>query len=93
MLVAWQELIHALHPRLDLCRVENVIEANHPPAVLHLDEASFKDVANPLGRRIRRDECRVCGLELLELGKKAVIHRVAHAGRIKHMVFITIAIE
>ena len=93
MLVAWQELIHALHPRLDLCRVEDVIQANHPPAMLHLDKATFEDVANPLGRRIGRDERRVRGLELLELGKKAVIHRVAHAGRIKHMVFVAIAIE
>ena len=93
MLVTRQELIHALHPRLDLCRVKDIIEANHPPAMLHLDEASFKDVANPLGRRIGRDERRVRGLELLELSKETVVHRVAHAGRIKHMVFVAIAIE
>ena len=93
MPVAWQELIHALHPRLDLCRVKDIIEADHPPAVLHLGKTTFKDVANPLGGRIGRDECRVRGLELLELGKEAVVHRVAHAGRIKHMVFVAIAIE
>ena len=93
MLVTRQELIHALYPRLDLCRVEDIIEANHPPAMLHLDEASFKDVANPLGRRIGRDERRVRSFELLELGKKAIVHRIAHAGRIKHMVFVAIAIE
>ena len=93
MLVPRQELVHALHPRLDLCRVEDIIEANHPPAMLHLDEATFEDVANPLGRRIGRDECRVRGLELFELGKEAIIHRVAYAGRIQHMVFVAIAIE
>ena len=93
VLVTWQELIHALYPRLDLCRVEDIIEANHPPAMLHLDEATFEDVADPLGGRIGRDECRVRRLELLELGKEAVVHRVAHAGRIKHMVFVAIAIE
>ena len=93
VLVTRQELIHALHPRLDLCRVEDIIEANHPPAVLHLDEASFKNVTNPLGRRIGRDECRVRRLELLELGKEAVVHRVAHAGRVEHMVFVAIAVE
>ena len=61
--------------------------------MLHLDEATFEDVANPLGGRIGRDECRVRRLELLELGKEAVVHRVAHAGRVEHMVFIAIAVE
>ena len=93
MLVTWQELIHALYPRLDLCRVKDIIEANHPPAMLHLGKAAFEDVADPLGRRIRCDERRVRGLELLELGKEAIIHRVAHAGRVEHMVFVAIAVE
>ena len=93
VLVSRQELIHALHPRLDLCRVEDIIEANHPPAMLHLGKTTFKDIADPLGGRIGRDERRVRSLELLELGKKAVVHRVAHARCIKHMIFVAIAIE
>jgi hypothetical protein len=75
-----------LSPRLQLCRGEDVVEAEHAFPVLDRTERRRHRSADLLGRRVGRTQVGMRLLELLELAHRRVELRVGHRGVVEHVV-------
>ena len=65
---------------------QRVVQAQHGAGMPHLDETLARLAAHALGGRIRRDQLRMRGFQLLELAHHRVVFRVGDFGRVQHVV-------
>src|SRR4051812_16140622 len=71
--------------------VQRVVEAQHGGAVLHLQKALARLAPHALGRRIRRSELGVLGLQFLETPHQRVVFRVRDFGLVENVVEMFVA--
>ena len=76
-----------------LVGAEGVAEAEHGRLVPHRREAALDRGPHALGRRVRRHELGMGGLELVELLEEEVVLAVAHRRRVEHVVAVVCVVE
>src|SRR4029077_1100214 len=86
--VTAERLTDALIECADLGLVERVGQAEHRVRVLDRRESVRRWRADPLGRRLRRDELRVLRLEGLELAHERVVREVVERRLIEDVVLV-----
>ena len=79
-----------LVPGPDLLLLERVLEAEHRPAVLDLDELAARLAAHPLRRRVRRDQVGVLGLEPGQLPVQRVVLGVGELRSVEDVVEVLV---
>ena len=83
-----QGLPHPLVELLQLLHGEHVLEALQGNPVVYLLEAVRHLAPHPLGGRVRGNQLRVFGLQLLQTAELVVEAIVGHAGVVQHIVLI-----
>ncbi len=86
--LAVEQPAQALDPGPELVVGARVREREHRLGVLDLGELARRRRADPLRRRVRRDELGVLGLDRLQLAHPAVVLAVGHRRRIEHVVLV-----
>src|SRR6185295_19516516 len=88
-----QRLPDALVECAHLPLVEGIADRQHRRAVLHFAELRQRRTAYALGRRIRRAQLGVLGLQRLQLAEQLVVLRVGDLRRVLHVVEPVMALE
>jgi hypothetical protein len=72
---------------------ESVVQRQHGLVVHHRPEAARGLAADTLGRRIRRDQIRVLGLDLFQLLEELVVLRIRQVRLVEYVVRVVRAFE
>ena len=73
--------------------LEGVAEAEHGDLMAHFAERRGRRAADPLGRRVGRQQLRVLGLQRLQLAEQAIVFGVGNARFVEHVVTVIVGVQ
>ena len=91
--LARQVVAHPLHPRPQLLGRADVRQRQHLLGVADLDQVGDRLTADPLRRRVRRQQLGVLGLDRAQLVEQRVVDVVADLRVVEHVVLVAVVLE